>query len=121
MKCVFASVIVARPAIILSLVSGPQVDAGAGGTWGQWDQDGPRAKLTPQIFSTYIEAVALVGSKIQPLVLAKVLIDYPVDGKRVAKANMAKGQVRRLNIASGYEANMTTPCEMEIFNFLWLI
>ena len=25
------------------------------------------------------------------------------------------------NIASGSEANMTTPCEMEIFNFLWLI
>ena len=26
-----------------------------------------------------------------------------------------------LNIASGSEANMTTPCEMEFFNFLWLI
>ena len=26
-----------------------------------------------------------------------------------------------LNIAFGSEANMTTPCEMEIFNFLWLI
>ena len=25
------------------------------------------------------------------------------------------------NIASGSEANMTTPCEMEFFNFLWLI
>ena len=25
------------------------------------------------------------------------------------------------NIASGSEANITTPCEMEIFNFLWLI
>ena len=26
-----------------------------------------------------------------------------------------------LNIASGSEANITTPCEMDIFNFLWLI
>ena len=26
-----------------------------------------------------------------------------------------------INIASGSEANITTPCEMEIFNFLWLI
>ena len=26
-----------------------------------------------------------------------------------------------LNIASGSEANMTISCEMEIFNFLWLI
>ena len=26
-----------------------------------------------------------------------------------------------LNIASGSEVNITTPCEMEIFNFLWLI
>ena len=26
-----------------------------------------------------------------------------------------------VNIASGSEANITTPCEMEIFNFLWLI
>ena len=26
-----------------------------------------------------------------------------------------------LNIASGSEANMTTLCEMEFFNFLWLI
>ena len=26
-----------------------------------------------------------------------------------------------INIASGSEANMTTPCEMEFFNFLWLI
>ena len=26
-----------------------------------------------------------------------------------------------LNIASGSEANITTSCEMEIFNFLWLI
>ena len=25
------------------------------------------------------------------------------------------------NIASGSEANITTSCEMEIFNFLWLI
>ena len=25
------------------------------------------------------------------------------------------------NIASGSEANITTPCEMDIFNFLWLI
>ena len=25
------------------------------------------------------------------------------------------------NIVSGSEANMTTPCEMEFFNFLWLI
>ena len=31
----------------------------------------------------------------------------------------AKTQV--LNIASGSEANITTSCEMEIFNFLWLI
>ena len=26
-----------------------------------------------------------------------------------------------LNIVSGSEANMTTPCEMDFFNFLWLI
>ena len=26
-----------------------------------------------------------------------------------------------INIASGSEANITTPCEMDIFNFLWLI
>ena len=26
-----------------------------------------------------------------------------------------------INIASGSEANMTTLCEMEFFNFLWLI
>ena len=26
-----------------------------------------------------------------------------------------------INMASGAEANITTPCEMEIFNFLWLI
>ena len=45
MKCVFASVIVARPAMILSLLSGPQVDAGAGGTWGQWYQGGPRGAI----------------------------------------------------------------------------
>ena len=25
------------------------------------------------------------------------------------------------NIASGSEANISTPCEMKIFNFLWLI
>ena len=25
------------------------------------------------------------------------------------------------NIVSGSDANITTPCEMEIFNFLWLI
>ena len=25
------------------------------------------------------------------------------------------------NIVSGSEANMTTPCEMEFFDFLWLI
>ena len=28
---------------------------------------------------------------------------------------------RSFNIASGSEANITTPCEMDIFNFLWLI
>ena len=27
----------------------------------------------------------------------------------------------RFNIVSGSEGNMTTPCEMEFFNFLWLI
>ena len=34
-----------------------------------------------------------------------------------------KGQTSHgfLNIVSGSEANMTTPCEMEFFNFLWLI
>ena len=26
-----------------------------------------------------------------------------------------------INIGSGSEANMTTSCEMELFNFLWLI
>ena len=31
------------------------------------------------------------------------------------------GKCEKFNIASGSEANMTTPCEMEIFNFLWLI
>ena len=42
-----------------------------------------------------------------------------------------KGRIRQLqgwiknpnvlNIASGSEANMTTSCEMEFFNFMWLI
>ena len=31
------------------------------------------------------------------------------------------GVFNSLNIASGSEANMTTLCEMEFFNFLWLI
>ena len=38
--------------------------------------------------------------------------------------NLLKCQVKMgyiLNIASGSEANMTTLCEMEFFNFLWLI
>ena len=30
-------------------------------------------------------------------------------------------QKRLFNIVSGSDANITTPCEMEIFNFLWLI
>ena len=53
MKCVFASVIVARPAIILSLLSGPQVDAGAaefGANGTKEGQGGPLSKLTPQIY-----------------------------------------------------------------------
>ena len=29
--------------------------------------------------------------------------------------------IELINIASGSEANITTSCEMEIFNFLWLI
>ena len=29
--------------------------------------------------------------------------------------------IRLVNIVSGSDANITTPCEMEIFNFLWLI
>ena len=29
--------------------------------------------------------------------------------------------VQGVNIVSGSDANITTPCEMEIFNFLWLI
>lgn len=49
-----ASVIVARPAIILSLLSEPQVDAGAGGNWSQWDQGGPRGTIgkvdTPNVW-----------------------------------------------------------------------
>ena len=32
----------------------------------------------------------------------------------------SKGQ-KRLNIASGSEANMTTLCEMDFLNFKWLI
>ena len=29
--------------------------------------------------------------------------------------------IHQLNIVSGSDANITTPCEMEFFNFLWLI
>ena len=40
----------------------------------------------------------------------------------VATKNVAKEVVGLIfNISSGSEANITTPCEMEIFNFLWLI
>ena len=37
------------------------------------------------------------------------------------KLNICQPFWNLLNIASGSEANMTTPCEMELFNFLWIM
>ena len=37
------------------------------------------------------------------------------------KKKPTQAPTQAINISSGSEANITTPCEMEIFNFLWLI
>ena len=47
------------------------------------------------------------------------LIKGPIKAKKGQKRpNMP---AKAINMASGSEANITTSCEMEIFNFLWLI
>ena len=45
------------------------------------------------------------------------LLDHVIYLKKITVVKAEK----ILNISSGSEANITTPCEMEIFNFLWLI
>ena len=51
-------------------------------------------------------------------ILRKKLKLYSFQKKSFSSKNYAK---HCFNIASGSEANITIPCEMEIFNFLWLI
>ena len=78
--------------------------------------------ISKQFYSVDIKASALPWfrweknlSRLNVIRLLNVLLTLQGCRKR------GVGGLGGLNIGSGSEANMTTPCEMELFNFLWLI